>query len=93
MDDLITGLGSDFARWATQTEKYITQMLHKPHFGPGFQHLALPGSSGRHYYLQEVAQGSGGKSSMSASMWLTTGILQDIRHMLLDVQHYCSEDF
>ena len=35
MDDLITGLGSDFARWATQTEKYITQMLHKPTLGRG----------------------------------------------------------
>ena len=29
MNDLIDGLGSDLARWATQTEKYITQLLHK----------------------------------------------------------------
>ena len=35
MNDLITGLGSDLARWATQTEKYITQMLHKPTLGRG----------------------------------------------------------
>ena len=31
----ITGLGSDFARWATQTEKYLCQTLQKPTTGRG----------------------------------------------------------
>ena len=31
----ITGLGSDLARWATQTEKYLTQLLHNPTTGRG----------------------------------------------------------
>ena len=35
MGQAITGLGSDFARWATQTEKYLTQLLHNPTTGRG----------------------------------------------------------
>ena len=35
MGQPITGLGSDLARWATQTEKYLTQLLHKPITGRG----------------------------------------------------------
>ena len=31
----ITGLGSDLARWASQTEQYLTQNLHKPTTGRG----------------------------------------------------------
>ena len=35
MGQQITGIGSDFARWATQTEKYLTQLLHHPTTGRG----------------------------------------------------------
>ena len=35
MGQPISGLGSDFARWATQTEKYLTQLLHNPTTGRG----------------------------------------------------------
>ena len=35
MGQPITGIGSDFARWATQTEKYLTQLLHTPTQGRG----------------------------------------------------------
>ena len=35
MGQTITGLGSDLARWATQTEKYLTQLLHNPTKGRG----------------------------------------------------------
>ena len=35
MGQAITGLGSDLARWATQTEKYLTQLLHNPMKGRG----------------------------------------------------------
>ena len=41
----ITGLGSDLARWATQTEKYLTQLLLNPTTGRGsrinFYHAPL----------------------------------------------------
>ena len=36
----ITGLGSDLARWASQTEQYLTQQLHKPTTGRG-HHIQL----------------------------------------------------
>ena len=35
MGQIITGLGPDFARWATQTEKYLCQTLQKPTAGRG----------------------------------------------------------
>ena len=45
LGELITGLGSDLARWATRTEKYLTQLLRKPTTGRGshviYQHGPL----------------------------------------------------
>ena len=37
LGELVTGLGSDLARWASRTEKYLTQLLHKPTSGRGSQ--------------------------------------------------------
>ena len=99
MNDLITGLGSDLARWATQTEKYITQMLHKPTLGRGsnIKLTTAPlvdASTSRKWLRGSVAFWE--KLNVRLNVVHHSGhrgVTQDILHMLQDVTQFCSEDF
>ena len=94
----ITGLGSDLARWATQTEKYLTQNLQRPVTGRG-SHIKL--------YTAPLASSSKPRvwKKGSAAFWEKMGIrlnlashgrypglLQDLKDMIRRIPQHASPE-
>lgn len=93
------GLGSDLARWATQTEKYVTQLLHKPVTGRGsnislHQAPLVDSAASRTWMRGAVAFWE--KFNVRINIVHHTGhrgVLKDLTNMLQDVPRYGSDDF
>ena len=94
----ITGLGSDLARWATQTEKYLTQNRQRPVTGRG-SHIKL--------YTAPLASSSKPRvwKKGSAAFWEKMGIrlnlashgrypglLQDLKDMIRRIPQHASTE-
>ena len=94
----ITGLGSDFARWATQTEKYLTQNLQKPVTGRGSQislfQAPLASSSKPRVWKKGSAafwEKMGIRLNL-ASHGRYPGILQDLKDMVQRIPQHASKE-
>ena len=94
----ITGLGSDFARWATQTEKYLTQHLHKPVTGRGSQvrlHQAPLASSTKPRVWKKGSAVFWEKTGIKinlANHGRYPGLLQDLKDMVTRIPQHASKE-
>ena len=93
----ITGLGSDLARWATQTEKYLNQHLHNPVSGRGSQvHLyqaPLATSDKPRVWKKGSAafwEKLGAKINL-ATLGRYPGLLQDLKDMASRISQHASK--
>ena len=99
LNERIDGLGSDLARWATQTEQYITQLLHKPVTGRGsnislLQAPLVDSTTSRTWMRGAVAFWE--KLNVRINVVHHTGhkrVLRDLSQMMVDVHRYGSDDF
>ena len=87
------------ARWATQTEQYITQLLHKPVTGRGsnislLQAPLVDSTTSRTWMRGAVAFWE--KLNVRINVVHHSGhkrVLRDLSHMMVDVHRYGSDDF
>ena len=94
----ITGLGSDLARWATQTEKYLTQGLHQPITGRGSRISLLQAPLASSTKPRVWKKGSAafwekfGARLNLAAHGRYPGILQDLKDMLQRIPQHASKE-
>ena len=94
----ITGLGSDLARWATQTEKYLTQHLTRPVTGRGSQiqlRLAPLASSTKPRVWKKGSAAFWEKLGIKINLaqhGRYPGLLQDLKDMATRISQHASQD-
>lgn len=95
----ITGLGTDLARWCTQSEFYLTQQLQAPRLGRGFQvDLYVAPLQGPH----KAQLWKKGRPAFSKKIAVRVNVLhrnphadveKALRNMIEDVSQHASENF